>query len=355
MPDSIIKAIIVIPSLEPGDRLLQLLEKLHESLNEQSNSNIHAKILILNDGSSPEYDTLFEQAKVRYDCILLKHAINLGKGRALKTAFNYYLNEFPDYNGIVTADSDGQHSAADIIKCINELSGTGSLILGCRDFNAKGIPKKNRIGNKLTRAIFSFLCGVKISDTQTGLRAIHTELIKEMITVPGERFEYEMNMLVECGNKKIPIKEVPIETIYLDNNASSHFNPVLDSIRIYKTFIKYILSAISSFLLDIAVFAVIVFATKEFSVQYILISTVIARVISSFYNYMVNRNIVFSGNKRRNTFVKYYILAAFIMLSSGFFTTLLHDFTILNEVPSKILVDTVLFLLSYYVQKKWIF
>jgi len=162
-------------------------------------------------------------------------------------------------------------------------------------------------------------------------------------------------MLVECGNKKIKIKEVPIRTIYLDNNESSHFNIVLDSVRVYKTFIKYILSALSSFLLDIALFAIIVAVTKEFFPAYILISTIAARVISSFYNYMVNRNIVFAGNRGRNTLIKYYVLAIIIMLSSGVLTTFLYSLSFFNEVGSKVLVDMVLFLLSYYVQRKWIF
>ena len=350
-----IKSLIVIPSLEPGPRFLDLLENLQAGLNKQENLSIQAKILIVDDGSGAEYHHIFEDVEKQYDCIVLRHAVNLGKGRALKTAFNYYLNEFNDYCGLVTADADGQHAVDDIIKCIKELPGSSSLILGCRDFSKKGIPVKNLLGNRLTRNVFSFLCGIKVTDTQTGLRAIPTALVKEMITVPGERFEYEMNMLIECGNRKTKIKEVLIETIYLDNNQGSHFNPVLDSIKIYKTFIKYIISAISSFLLDIALFAVIVFITRELSSAYILISTITARVISSFYNYLINKNIVFAGNQGRNTLLKYYSLAVSIMLASGVLTTLLFNVSFFNEIGSKVLVDTVLFLCSYYIQKKWIF
>jgi len=266
MLDRKIKAVIIIPSLEPTERLIQTIESLHICLNEESNSNIHADILVVDDGSGAEYHHIFDQVETQYKCKLLRHAVNLGKGRALKTAFNYYLNEYTDYHGIVTADSDGQHAAEDIVKCINALFDSNSLILGCRDFSGKNIPVRSLFGNKITRSVFNFLCGTKISDTQTGLRAIPSELVKSMITIPGERFEYEMNMLVECGNKKIGIKEVPVKTIYLDNNASSHFNTVLDSIRVYKTFIKYILSAFSSFLPDIALFAIIVTISKEMDI-----------------------------------------------------------------------------------------
>ena len=349
------KIVIVIPSLQPGNNLFQVLDNLHICLSKQENSSIQARILIVDDGSGADYLHIFERIEEQYNCKVLRHAVNLGKGRALKTAFNYFLNEYSDYHGIVTADSDGQHTAEDIVNCIKSFSEDNAFILGCRDFNSKNVPKTNQLGNKITRCIFNFLCGVKVTDSQTGLRIIPTELVKSMITIPGERFEYEMNMLVECGNKKIKIKEVPIETVYLDNNKGSHFNIVLDSIRIYKTFIKYLLSALSSFLLDIALFAIIVFVTKEFFLSYILISTVAARIISSFYNYMVNKNIVFASDKGRNTLVKYYVLAVCIMGLSAVFTTLLFNLSFFNEVSSKVLVDTVLFLMSYYVQRKWIF
>ena len=251
MPGQIDKVLVVIPALEPSPRFLELLKSLREYLGKQENSNISANILVVDDGSSAEYRHIFRQAQEMYNCTVLRHAVNFGKGRALKTAFNYYLNECNDFAGLVTADSDGQHAAGDIIKCINELSGCSSLILGCRDFSKKNVPVKNKIGNKITRNVFAFFCGIKVTDTLTGLRAIPAELVNEMIVIPGERFEYEMNMLIECSNKKIKIKEVLIETIYPENNHSSHFNKVLDSIRVYKTFIKYIISALSSFLLDI--------------------------------------------------------------------------------------------------------
>lgn len=355
MSGQVIKVLIIIPSLEPGPRFLELLENLQSNLNKPENSNIKAGILVVDDGSGAEYLSIFKQAEEQYNCTILRHAVNLGKGRALKTAFNHYLNEYSDYCGVVTADSDGQHAAEDIIKCIRELIGADALILGCRDFGSKDVPQKNALGNKLTRNVFRYLCGVKVTDTQTGLRAFPSNLIQTMMTVPGERFEYEMNMLIECGNKKISIKEVPIETIYLDGNTGTHFNPLTDSLRIYRTFLKYMLSALSSFLLDIGLFTIIVLVARDLLPQYILFATIIARVISSFYNYMINKNIVFEGNKRSQTLLKYYCLALSIMLLSGVFTTLLFSVSFLDEVASKVIVDTILFLLSYYVQKKWIF
>lgn len=350
-----INILVIIPSLEPDNKLLQLLESLQANLQKQENPKIQANILIVDDGSGVEYFRIFEQAQKQYGCELLRHAVNLGKGRALKTAFNYFLNNFSDFHGVVTVDSDGQHTSKDIIRCIKELSDGNSLILGCRDFNSKNVPFKSLIGNKITRKIFGFLCGIKVSDTQTGLRAIPTELVRTMISIPGERFEYEMNMLAECGNRKIKISEVPIDTIYSQNNKGTHFNPILDSIRIYKIFVKYAVSAISSSLIDIALFTMFVFISKEIFLEYILFSTIVARIFSSLYNYLINRKIVFAGNQGRNTLLKYYALSISIMIISGFSTTFLFNLTLFNEVGSKVFVDMVLFLLSYYVQKKWIF
>lgn len=352
-----IKVSIIVPSLEPDNRLLKLLDDLKRDLAKQENLEIEANIIIVDDGSGlgGEYSYIFEEAQKLYDCVVLRHAVNLGKGRALKTAFNYFLNKHPDYHGVITADSDGQHTASDIIKCINELYDKRTIILGCRNFNNKNIPFKSSFGNKLTKVIFAFLCGKKVSDTQTGLRAVPTDLIKKIITVQGERFEYEMNVLAECANRRYKINEVPIETIYIENNKGTHFHPILDSIKIYKIFLKYILSAISSFIIDIALFSIFILLTKEFFIAYIFISTIMARVFSSLFNYFVNKNIVFAGNQSKNSLLKYYGLVLSIMTFSGALTTLLFSLSIFSEVSSKVIIDTILFLLSYYVQKKWIF
>ena len=240
------KVCLIIPSLEPDEKLLSLLDNLILNLQQPQNSHLLVKILIINDGSSNKYTHIFEQAKNISNCILLNHAINLGVGCALKTAFNYFLNEFSDYEGVVTADSDGQHSAIDIIRCMDELTEDSCVILGVRDFSLKNIPFKSLIGNKLTRFLFNFFCGVKISDTQTGLRAIPVKHLRAMLTIPGERFEYAMNILIECMRKKISIKEIPIQTIYYENNKGTHFKALIDSFLIYKTIIKYLFSAQSS-------------------------------------------------------------------------------------------------------------
>ena len=154
---------IIIPAYEPDEKLLELLEKLKEYSLEN--------IVIVNDGSGEKYKSFFKTAKMKYNCVILEHGENKGKGRALKTAFEYCLVNDSDLVGCITADSDGQHTPEDIERCMNALAEhVDMLILGTRDFDGENIPAKSRFGNKLTRCICKYLCGLSIADTQTGLR-----------------------------------------------------------------------------------------------------------------------------------------------------------------------------------------
>ena len=351
-----IKACIIIPSLEPNNRLLLLLEDLRNRLKEPDNYGIEAKIIVVNDGSAENFNAFYLKAKDEYNAVVLTHAVNLGKGRALKTAFNYFLCNHPDFHGVVTADSDGQHTAIDIIRCIKELSDGFALILGCRDFDCEDVPFKSRAGNKITRNVFRFFCGIKLTDTQTGLRGIPTGILKEMITVQGERFDYEMNMLVECADRSCKVREIAIETIYSGINRVSHFNPLKDSIKVYAIFVKYLLSSLSSSVVDISLFAVLQALIKTRTTGYIVIATVISRIASSLFNYVVNRKYVFiHGKSVKHSILRYYILAIIVMALSAGLTTLFYPILPFNEVLTKIIVDFLLFFSSYYLQKKWVF
>jgi len=176
--------------------------------------------------------------KEKEECIVIEHSINKGKGQALKTGFTYYLeNLMQDYLGIVTADSDGQHSIEDTIniaKLVEEYKDVKTLILGVRNFNKENVPFASKFGNKLTKTIFKLLYNKTINDTQTGLRGFTNSYIKDCIDIPGNRYEYEMNMLIYATKSEITILEKKIDTIYIEENKSSHFNPIKDSIKIYK-------------------------------------------------------------------------------------------------------------------------
>ena len=342
---------IVIPSLNPDDKLLALLEELKQK-NFQN-------VLIINDGSDKSYRSFFDAAKERYGCAVISHSVNLGKGRALKNAFNHILTEYKDCPGAVTVDSDGQHRAEDIIRCAQAvMNSPDTLIMGCRDFSKKtsNIPFRSRFGNVMTHKVLRFLCGISISDTQTGLRGFSRKLMKQFLPTKGERFEYEMNMILETKEKNIPVMEIPIQTVYINENQSSHFNPLRDSMRIYKSFLKYIMASLSSFLIDIALFSIFVYVFKHsFQTYYIEISVVAARIISALFNYLINRNKVFKNKSGPHTLLKYAALCVVLLLASTALTKQLFRLTQLNETLIKTVVDSLLFLLSYGVQRNWIF
>ena len=345
--------VLVIPSLNPDENFLDLLDDFKSKISE---NNIKLSIVVVNDGSLKKFDAIFEKIKEK-NIVVLKHAVNLGKGRALKTAFNYILNETKNLKSVVTADSDGQHLIEDIIYCLeNSNKNLDTLILGKRDFdkNLKSgkekIPFKSKFGNKMTRWIFKYLLGLNINDTQTGLRAFSKNQVKDFLEVKGERFEYETNMLIDNKNLGYKFKEVPIHTVYIKNNESSHFNPIRDSIAIYSLFFKYIIVAILSFAIDISLFGI--FRIFKFT---ILNATIIARVLSSILNYTLNRNKVFKSFNKKSL-LKYYILVIIQMFVSGYSVKFLHK-VIINEnvIFLKIIIDLIIFVVNYYIQREWVF
>lgn len=345
---------IIIPSLHPDDKLLALLKNLREGG--------FSRIILVDDGSGEKYRSYFRAGEEEYGCVVLRHHVNCGKGRALKTAFNHYLNTMPDCVGVVTVDSDGQHRLDDIRKCADDmLEHPEALILGSRDFSQENVPTRSRFGNVMTRNVFRLLCGVKITDTQTGLRAMANPLIERFLTTKGERFEYEMNMLIDCSEDNIPLRQVAIETVYIENNGTSHFNPIADSIKIYAVFAKFLVSSLSSFLIDFLLFCCfplfsIVWAPMPRPPLYVTIATVAARVLSSMCNFLINRSAVFrSTESGSRCLLRYYTLAVVQMLCSAALVSGLVYLTHINSQVVKIPVDAFLFLISFRIQRNWVF
>ncbi len=345
---------IIIPAYEPDEKLITLLDEL-------KNAGLFP-VIVVDDGSEKSrFGHLFEEAKDKYGVLVLRHAVNMGKGRALKDAFNYCLNEYSDMIGVITADSDGQHTITDIKRIKAELlEFKDSLILGCRNFDESGIPARSVFGNKATNKVMGALAGVKVSDTQTGLRAIPAEFMKYLLNEKGERFEFETNMLLATKTLGIPIREVEIQTIYLEENKSSHFRPIRDSAMIYAIFVKFIISSLSASVLDMLLFALFCRILKnagQLPVGYIMLSTVMARIISAIYNFSINYKVVFKGHgSRLAAGLKYAALAVVIMLLSGYGVTFFHGMIpSVPEVVVKIPVDCILFLLSFFIQREVVY
>jgi putative flippase GtrA len=354
---------IIIPALDPDNRMVSLVRELADIG--------YSNIILVDDGSAIENRKYFKLCKDEYNCKIIRHVVNFGKGMALKSAFNFILESRPELKGAVTVDCDGQHVIEDIDTCAKlTYENPDKLILGCRRFDDPEIPFRSRFGNILTRQVIRLLCGIHVSDTQTGLRGLPTPLIAEHFAkTKGERFEYEMNMLITANEYDIPVEEFPIKTIYLEENESSHFNPFLDSIRIYKVFVKFMLSSLSSFLIDIALFSLLgiilrpwipenvtVFRNFLFGGSLLtLLRTVLSRLVSSLYNFFMNKKQVFKNDSDSPVIVvKYYVLCAIQLLLSWLLVDHLLSFIAYRTIR-KCIIDTLLFAISFQIQREWVF
>lgn len=337
--------VIIIPAYQPGEALLTLVREI---LTQNSKQNI----IIVDDGSAEATKTIFDKLRTLPNVIVLQHAINLGKGQALKTAFNYYLLNYDTTSvGVVTADADGQHSSKDIeIICQELKNDRTTLVLGSRSLN-KNVPLRSRFGNTLTRKIFHLLMRKPVHDTQTGLRGIPRFILPELLQINATRYEYELDMLIRIIRKKIAIKEIPIETIYIDDNKSSHFNPILDSLKVYFVFIRYIAGSISSAVVDFVGFVILNLLTHQ-----LFFSIAGARVISGTFNFFICKKMIFkSGGHFSLEAVKYLLLAIFSLgLSYILVLGLSKDYGV-NLYLSKIIADISVFLINFTIQKVIIF
>lgn len=337
-------SVVVIPEYKPDETLITIVDRQW---------TYGCQIVVVDDGSGKEYDDIFE--KIKDVCVVLQHDENRGKGAAIKTALAYIQEELPDEELIGIMDADGQHLPEDMMRLL-DFAGTHekSLILGVRQVG-KDMPLRSRLGNAITRKLFAWISGVKVSDTQTGLRAFDASLLETMAAVKGDRYEYEMNVLLELARAGIPMEEIPIKTIYRDEkNSTSHFRVVQDSIRIYKNLLKFTFSSLSSFVLDYVLFLLLtgVFANGAMPV---LLANVAARMISAFYNYSINCRFVFRTQKQMHTAAEYFTLAGVILLLNNL---ILESFLYLFPLPlylAKLMTEAVLFVFSWLVQDKIIF
>ncbi len=337
------RVVIVIPALNPGAELIALVHQLRDHGFE--------RFIIVNDGSDASCDRVFEQVAEGPAVTVLKHTKNCGKGKALKTAFYHFLTHCHDYDGVVTVDADGQHAPSDIRNVAETLLGTShALVLGTRSF-AREIPLRSRMGNALTRYIFCLMLGKRVFDTQTGLRGIPSSFLEEFTEVPGERYEYETNMLISVCRKGGKIVEMPINTIYIDGNKSSHFNPLLDSLRIYFVLFRFGISSAVTSLVDFASF------TAYFFIAGSLPQAIVAgRLCAIGVNFFLNRRFVFKSGKRLfYPLVAYLALVAFVAFVSFLLIQYLHGHFGITILLSKMISELALFVFSFSVQHNFIF
>ncbi|WP_300078988.1 glycosyltransferase family 2 protein [Propioniciclava sp.] len=332
--------LVLIPAYEPDLRLVQLVRDLGVRLP-------GATVLIVDDGSGPAYDGVFEVARAA-GAQLLRYTANLGKGAALKHGFAWASEHAPG-EPVVCADCDGQHTPADIAR-VAALVEAGTMVLGGRRFTG-AVPVRSRVGNTVSRWLFRAVAGSVVHDTQTGLRAYPGDLLEWLQGVPGDRFEYEFSLLLRASSAGVRIVEVPIETIYLDDNASSHFRPVRDSLRIYAPLLRFAASSLAGYLIDVVLLLGLV------ALGIPLVGAVVsARVVSAVVNFTINREVVFGHEgDRRDAALRYAALAAALL---GANVVLMAAFVTAWGMPlvlAKVLVEAGLFVVSYGVQNRFVF
>lgn len=339
--------ILLIPAYEPAARLVSLVAAIGDH-------DVDLEVLIVDDGSGPAYAAVFADAAAA-GATVLRHDANRGKGAALKTGFTWIMQHRPGED-VVTADADGQHAPGDIARIADGLradagAGETPLILGCRDF-AGDVPLRSRFGNAVSRGLFRIAAGWHASDTQTGLRGIPSVLLPWLLDVPGERFEYETEMLLRLQRSGHRAREVAIDTIYLDHNASSHFRPIVDSLSVTLPLLMFAGSSLLAFFVDTVALLLFTWLTGS-----LIASIIAARLLSASVNFAVNRRYVFRRQGGRHVArhaLRYALLAAALLASNIVWMNALTDIG-LPLLVAKVATEAVLFITSYQVQSRFVF
>ncbi|HOU10501.1 MAG TPA: glycosyltransferase [Clostridiales bacterium] len=340
-------AAVVIPALNPDRKLLRLVEDLKASG--------CGGIVVVDDGSDARSRPVFEQLEHGFGCAVGRHEKNLGKGEAVKTGIRLALSRFPQIEGIVTADADGQHLAADIVKIAEAVTADPEkLTLGIRDLSGENVPFKSRWGNRITSLVFHLATGIRCPDTQTGLRGIPASLFDFCLAVPGTRYEYEMNMLTEAAKKAVPLRFVRIETVYLDNNRASHFDPFRDSMRVYGRFLRSAGFSLLCAGIDLSVFSLLAYAVFGASPTGLLASTAVARILSGAMNFTLNKKwAALRRGRCAAPFVFYFLVFPARLFASWALVALLAPVTP-NLILAKAFVDIVLLFAGYPLRNRFV-
>jgi putative flippase GtrA len=339
-------AAVLIPAYNPNQNLVRVVQNLVGAG--------MTELVVVDDGSHEDCQPIFDQVAAFPQVTMLKHAVNLGKGAALKFGFNYIYNikkNQDNFVGVVTADADGQHLAADIIKVAQELAAhPNSLVLGVRTFKGK-VPLRSRLGNLVTEAVFRTLVGVHIADTQTGLRGVPLALIPLSLRIAANRYEFELDMLIQGAEHKHAIVQIPIQTVYLESNVSSHFNPLVDSAKIYMVFLRFVASSLLTALVDNIVFIISFMLGGT-----VLGSQALARAASVLVNFTINRKFVFKNEESHwPAFAKFVLLVVVMGAISYSMIQFMVAYLGVAVVPAKITAEMLLYLINFATQRQLIF
>ncbi|MEK9644363.1 MAG: bifunctional glycosyltransferase family 2/GtrA family protein [Alphaproteobacteria bacterium] len=312
-----------------------------------------ARIVVVDDGSGADSGEFFARVAAAPGVLLLRHPNNLGKGAALRTGITRLLSDAPDLDGVVTLDADGQHRPSDAVRVAASLGAAPeSLVLGARTFaDRTRIPWRSRFGNDLTRSLFRFVYGGGVEDTQTGLRGLPRSFMVTALGIRSNRYDYELDMLIRAVRENRPIVNLPIETVYIDGNRSSHFNPVVDSLRIYFSLFRFSISALTAVVLDFVVFYIALLLTAN-----IATSLAAGRVLATAVNFLLNRRFVFRYRKNlAATLAKYLTLVVVLAVVSYALILAMTAHLGIPAYAAKVIAEGVLFIFSFLAQRHIVF
>ncbi len=270
--------VVLIPAYEPDNQLIPLTQALHDA---------GFSVVVVDDGSGPAYREIFDA--VQANAQVLRHEVNRGKGAALKTGMRHIRQNLPQAEHFITCDADGQHRVEDVIRVREALYKGHKFVLTMRKLK-KDIPFRSRLGNSMSRVVYALLTKRYLSDNQSGLRGFHCSHIDWLVQVEKDNYDYEMNVLYYAAKKAISIHTLLIEAIYINNNQSSHFQPVKDTVRIYKSLFSL---AAGQFIGVLTALVWVTAASVLFDYQYMLITIPGAGIVSYAVNMVVNRFFIF--------------------------------------------------------------
>lgn len=335
------KIVILIPTIELSDNLVSLAEDL--ITNDFKNILIFTKT----EDKNENYKILVDKFKI--DIFTYENEMN-----PLKTRVDVILGKYPDSKGTIVADAAGLYSVGDIEVIASALARTPSeLILGVRRLKRDAGARRPSVGNRLIEAVFNKLEDKISIESDTSLRAFSTKNLKILL----ENVEEETSALAVAKQSGIPFKTVPIYTDAAQEEERSYFSRIMDLIKVYKTFFKFTASSLFSTIIDLGLFTLFVYLLRStFPTSYIMVATILARIVSVVVNYTINNKLVFKRKKQKDgSFARYITLAIADMLVSGYIVTLLVENLIRYETLTKVLVDGSLFFVGFLIQRKFIF
>jgi glycosyltransferase involved in cell wall biosynthesis len=336
------KIIFLIPSYQPTALFCELLEEFRQM--------DPSPVVVVDDGSDSAYSELFQRAARVRDIVILKNAVNLGKGAALKHGMNHVLVNYPDCMGVVTADADGQHAADDILKVATELrSRSTEVIFGSRDFK-RDVPFRSKIGNVVSHYVYRLLVGLNLTDTQTGLRGVPRRLMELSLGIHSNRYEFETEQIIAAKAAGFKFTEVPIRTLYIDNNSSSHFHPILDSFRIYFVLLRYALSSIATALTDLIMFYILTANGMA-----LLSANMSARAVALWLQFVLLKKYVFKSKAGMSIFAAYVAYVFFSGYLSAAMQAQFAEHFFVSSLLAKVVVESVIWIFNFMFLRDIIF